>query len=104
MRWVCACSCGGLLRRAESVVCVGYLAMDLTRLLGSQHPLPMHLKQSFWRGGARRGRIESPAEMLARMPAPDGDAVMGKHLLVERGQQGMLRRQRRRAGGAAGNK
>src|SRR5215472_14499606 len=95
------CSCCSPLLGAESVIGFGKMTMDQTRLLGSQHALAISLEQVRRRAGARGGGVESPAEMLARMPAADRDAVVGKHVIVERGDQRKLDRERRLFGAPA---
>src|SRR4051794_35011774 len=89
------CSCCGPLQRAEGVEGLGKMTVDQRRRLGRQHALAMGFQQGLRRTRRRGGGIEAPAEMLARMPAADGDAMMRQHLVIERRDQRLLNGKRR---------
>ena len=88
--------------RAKASNAVGKMAADRDRIVGGQHALAVSLEEADRRARGLGGGIERPAEMLARMAAADGDAVMREHLVVELDDDGELRRERRRALAPAG--
>src|SRR5215510_10087047 len=86
------CSCCGPLLGAEGVVGLGKMTMDQSWLLGGEHALAVSLEQGHARAGTRSRGVESPAEMLARMPTADRNAVVRQHVVIERGDQRILGR------------
>src|SRR5215468_4119580 len=95
------CSCGGPLLGAEGVIGLGKMSMDQSWLLGGQHALAMGLEQGRGRANGCSGGVERPANMLARMPAADRDAVVREHVIVKCGDQRVLDRERRLVGALA---
>src|SRR5437879_4584277 len=75
------CSC----RRAppERIVGVGKTANRFARLLDRQDLVADLLQEIGGNARRRRGRVERPAEMLARVTQSDAQPVMGEHLFIE---------------------
>ena len=70
--------------QANAVERLGEMTADQRRILGREHAAAMKLEQIDRRRDRFGGRVERPAQMLARMPPADRHAMMGEHLVVQR--------------------
>ena len=90
--------------RGKIGIGIGQMPAYRGRIVGRQHPGAMHLEHGIGYSCGLGRSTERPAEMLPRMAAADGAAVVREHLVVKAIDDRELDGERRCAFGPAGGK